>query len=100
MSVKKKCPKGLKCVETYLYFSLLNTKGSISFSFASNSESDSRRLKVKLAAGSVCRKNKDGIFSRASFDFSMFSDYISCVILYLLLLRVSMFGPGLVGCPL
>lgn len=51
----------------YLYFSLLNTKGSASFSFASNSESDSRRLKVKLAAGSVCRKNHNGIFSRASF---------------------------------
>ena len=76
----------------YLYFSLLKTKGSASFSFASNSESDSRRLKVKLAARSVCKKNHDDIFK--------FLDYISCVMLYLLLFKISMFGPGFVGCPL
>lgn len=40
------------------HFSLLKTKGSASFSLALRSVSESRRLKVKLAVGSICGKKK------------------------------------------
>lgn len=50
--------KKLKIKDMISYFSLLKTKGSASFSLASRSVSDSRRLKVKLAVGSVYRNTK------------------------------------------
>lgn len=45
------------------YFSLLKTKGSASFSLASRWLSDKRRLKVKFAVGSACKKNPTWDFS-------------------------------------
>lgn len=51
------------------HFSLLKTKGSASFSLASRSVSESRRLKVKLAVGSICgRKKKKDCFSPDIFE--------------------------------
>lgn len=66
-------PESFKICGNIFHFSLLNTKGSASFSFASRSESDSRRLKVRFAAGSVCKGGKKATSHSAWPD-----SYLAC----------------------
>lgn len=79
------------------YFSLLKTKGSASFSFASRSASDSRRLKVKLAVGSVYSETKKMTPSAWPYQRLAFKWHKSIphVVLHLLFLSIGWFGAEL-----
>lgn len=78
------------------HFSLLKTKGSASFSLALRSVSDSRRLKVKFAVGSIYGKKAKHFQSSHIWTLILtFCEYIKCVILHLLLIKVCLLGSKL-----